>query len=148
MRLTRWNGEYWHHDDRNILRRVAGWFVWAGGWHAHSPKAPWSTRRLHAWTRLKPDMLAPVSFFGHRFTYFGWGAQWRVKGAYWVYVRPGAQKQRQVYRSSNGTPSDAHIWIVGAPPDVRTSADDQMARRARWAEERRREVDAIQKSTR
>lgn len=104
MRLVRWNGEKWWVDDRPVWRRILRWVAWFGGWEAHSPKLNGASKRP---LRKRLRMLTPVSLFGHRITFYGWGWQVRRRGGWWVKSRNG------VYWSPNGTPSEATIWFRG-----------------------------------
>ena len=93
MRLTRWNGERWYVDNRSIWRHIFEWFVWVGG---------------HP---------TPVSLFGHRVTFFGWGVQVQIGGGYLVRVTRGGW--RGMYWSPDGTPTHATVWFSHAPQEVR-----------------------------
>jgi|SRR6188472_2220516 len=120
----RWNGEYWYEDD-GILRRTLDWFAWFGGWQAHSPQRPWSLGRRSLRERLRPSFLTPVSFFGHRVTFYGWGWEVTLWGSKLV------KSKSALYLSPDGTPSSATVWFRGAPAEVRAAAEVV-------AEERRR----------
>jgi hypothetical protein len=120
MKMYRWNGERWWLDDRGFLSRVRRWFFWSGGWESHGPKMD-RPERTWTWTlrqRLAPRMLAPVSLLGHRFTYYSWGMQWRTRHGIWVWTFG-----RRLYRSYNGTPSEADVWVFGTPKDIVEAAE-------------------------
>lgn len=89
MRLTRWNGEYWYEDRRPIWRHIVEWFVWVGGSRKYG--------------------LTPISLFGHRVTFFGWGWNARINGGYLVRVTRGVDKG--MYWSPDGTPTHATVWF-------------------------------------
>jgi hypothetical protein len=126
VRLVRWNGERWWTDDRPVWKRVLGWLVWIGGWHAHR-QGNWTLRE-----RLSGEMLAPVSLLGHRVTYFSWGIQCRMKGGYWVAVwRLG----KRIYWSPDGTPSNATVWLYGSPPELVQAGAEDPVQPTRSAEE-------------
>lgn len=119
MKLYRNNGERWYCDERGIIRRIARWLVWCGGWEAHRRSTFVSLRQ-----RLAPDMLAPTSFFGHRITFYGWGWQARAKGGYWVCSRVPRSEPKRIYWSPNGTPSEATIWWKGVPDEIISAAEE------------------------
>jgi len=124
MSSYRWNGEYWYEDE-GLPRRALKWVAWFGGWQAHSPKRAWSLRRRTLGERLAPGMLTPVSLFGHRITFFGWGWQVRLRGGYLVRGQEGG-----LYFSPDGTPSSATIWFKGAPAHVLAAAQESAKERA------------------
>lgn len=125
MRLHRFNGEHWYVDERPVWRRVLRWAFWPGGWETFSPKRPWRRPGDAGWSlreRLTLDKLSPMSLFGHRITYYGWGIQWDSRWGYWVAVwQPGPL---HIYLSANGTPSEAHVWLVRPPWDVTHAAGE------------------------
>jgi len=110
MVTLKWNGENWYEDRTPLLSRIATWLVWVGGSSLSSP--------------------TPVSLFGHRATFYGWGAQVRLPGGdllvvSWCGSPPTdwwRTAPRQVYVSPSGTPDRAHTWLVGAPRDVSEAA--------------------------
>lgn len=115
----RWNGEYWYEDE-GLARRAVKWVAWFGGWEAHSPKRPWVGMAGRTWTlRERLGMLTPVSLFGHRITFYGWGWQVRLRGGSLVF----SKQEGSVYFSPDGTPSSATIWFKGAPREVRAAAE-------------------------
>src|ERR1700748_849595 len=109
MVTMKWNGEHWYEDRTPLLSRIATWLIWIGG------------------TRKSPT---PVSLLGHRVTFQSWGASLRLPGGDWLVVAwDGVDpsqwwrcKPTAVYVSSNGTPDRAHIWLIGAPREVREAA--------------------------
>lgn len=118
MKTLKWNGEYWYEDHTPLWNRIATWMLWVGG----------------TW----PDP-APVSIFGHRVTYYGWGLRMRLPGGdllvmSWCGVdraRWFRSKPESVYISPNGTPDHAHTWFVGAPREVREEASKRVSARHR-----------------
>jgi hypothetical protein len=127
MSAHRFNGECWYEDE-GLPRRALKWVAWFGGWEAHSPKREWSLRRRSLRERLKPGMITPVSLFGHRITFFGWGWQLRLRGGYLVRGSEG-----RVYFSPDGTPHSATIWFKGAPEDVEKAAAEAVESKVRAA---------------
>jgi hypothetical protein len=119
MRTISFNGEFWYEDSTPLLKRIAKWFVWVGGWKI------WLGSRGSEYNRL--ENLAPISLLGHRATYYGWGFDVRVKGGHLVVVfkRDNSGKVggiERAYISRDGTPSEAHVWIHGAPMEIRRAA--------------------------
>lgn len=120
------NGEYWYEQDRTIVQRIVRWLIWIGGWGAHSSQR---MRRRLTW-----DHLAPISAFGHRVTFYGWGYQ--VKTPWGILV--WSKRSGQIYISNDGTPNTAHIWIKGPPAEVKLSADNWKRERDRLRFQRER----------
>lgn len=127
MRTIKFNGEFWYEDCTPLLARLATWLIWVGGGSLRSP--------------------APVSLLGHRVTFFGWGAQLRLPGGDLLTVSwPGVDpklawrsKPAAIYVSRDGTPQNAHIWLVGEPHEVREAVRKVGRRRAsgNWRAEAR-----------
>lgn len=117
MITLKWNGEYWYEDRTPLLSRIATWLIWIGG------------------TQTSPT---PISVFGHRVTFYGWGANVRFPSGdllviSWCGLDPKRwwrSKPASVYVSPNGTPDRAHTWLVGAPREVREAAALKAGRRA------------------
>lgn len=160
MRTYHWNGEFWYASDRSIWKRVRRWFIWFGGWERYNPdgsdswqfripsgfpsdlQLPAGVKRPKRWIWMEPS---PVSLFGHRFTYFGWGWNLSVPGGWMVYTRKRQAEGRSLYISANGTPSQARCWIIGAPHSVRQAAEDHRQERlAEAAERKRRDREAVE----
>lgn len=124
MLTYRWNGEYWYADRRSLWKRVRQWFVWVGGWEKANG-AGWQFRIPYVG---KPDWLwlsaAPVSVFGHRATWYGWGIDVRFG---WCSFTWDWRVERCAYLSPDGTPGRAFHWLWGTPSEVR----DAVASRAR-----------------
>ncbi len=121
-KALRWNGEYWYEDE-GMLRRALHWLAWFGGWQAHSPRRPWSLGHRSLRERLRPSLLTPVTFFGHRVTFYGWGWELRLWGSKLV------KSKSTLYLSPDGTPSNATVWFRGAPSEVRAAAAKSAAER-------------------
>lgn len=67
------------------LRSITKWVVWVGG---------------------VKSSRTPVSFFGHRLTFYGWGGNLRLWGRWLVWAREGSWKGAKwdrVYWSSDAT---------------------------------------------
>jgi hypothetical protein len=105
MKTYHWNGEYWYQRTDSLLRRILEWFIWNGG-----------TLRDHY----------PLSFFGHRITFYGWGWQVRIRHGCIVY---SSRPDRVLYFSPNGTPYRATAWWIGTPLVITQAAD---AHRSGW----------------
>lgn len=119
MKTIGFNGEYWYENNTSLLKRVATWFVWLGGWKIWLE----SRQRGHG----KFENMAPISLLGHRATYYGWGFNVRVKGGWFVVVFKRDENGKpsgieRAYISRDGTPSEAHVWIHGAPFEIRRAA--------------------------
>jgi hypothetical protein len=115
MKLHRWNGERWWVDDKGLLKRIALWVLWPGGWQTFTT---WPLRE-----RVKPHYWTPFSLFGHRLTFFGWGVQWRVKGGYCVLSGLNhPERPARIYWSPDGTPDRATVWFWRAPKTVQHAA--------------------------
>lgn len=136
MNTLHWNGEFWYEDRRPIWKRVQEWLCWIGGWGVYQ-----HMRRLypdHFGWRSLPDAVAPISLLGHRFTWFGWGCNLRVRDGWLVYVRPkgpeGKHYGPRLFFSTDGTPPQATVWFKGAPYKVRAAAARQ-SRMVDWREQ-------------
>ena len=102
------NGENWYTDKRSIARRCLEWI--------------WSKPR---------KALTPMSFFGHRLTFYGWGADLKTSRGSLVVSRPhGHSPNWRAYHSANGTPDQAFTWFFGAPREVREQAASRVRTRA------------------
>jgi hypothetical protein len=122
VKLHRWNGEFWYVDNRSVLRRIARWLLWPGGWETFRT---WPLRQ-----RLRPHYWTPFSMFGHRVTCFGWGWQWRVKGGYWVLAGLNhPERPVHIYWSPDGTPSSATVWLRRPPAEVTHAAAEHLRER-------------------
>lgn len=122
MKTWKWNGERWYCDTRSPFKRSRQWLIWIGGWE--KPNGGGWRVRLNAWPggwrRFLPksigDSMAPVSLFGHRVTFFGWGLQIKKRGSrILVFSRCGLRKGQptKIYLSHDGTPSRATTWYRG-----------------------------------
>lgn len=120
MRTLRWNGKTWYVDNRSLAKRIRRWFFWIGGWE-RANSAGWDFRRDDGSLRDP----TPMSFFGHKITYFGGWLQVHLRGRYfvWNWRIPAhgpdpngdgwARGKGYAYLSRNGTPSGAHYWLWG-----------------------------------
>lgn len=127
MKTYRHNGEAWFCDDRSFFTRFRQWLIWFGGWE--KARGGWSFflrmsyYRSPWWKRWHLKSPAPLSMLGHRFTYYGWGCQFRLSNGWLVIVwRPSFEKG--IYISKDGTPDAAHHWISGTPKSVLKAAED------------------------
>ena len=117
-------GEGWYIDRSSLWSRVRRWIVWIGGWER--ALGGWSLT-IESYGRKHLVSPAPVSLFGHRFTWYGWGWQVRAGRDWLVWVYPHHDRDRCVYLSPTGTPNDAWKWYAGAPSEV---AEEALARLA------------------
>lgn len=118
MKTYHHNGEHWYVRDWSLFHHIRNWFIWIGGWEKANGSG-WEIFRKYMgkWELVDPT---PISIFGHRFTYYGWG--WHLKiGNRWLTWSNGGGVL-QVYLSNNGTPSQATTWLYGEPPDIRIEA--------------------------
>jgi len=136
LRRVKWNGEYWYRDADAMVKRARRWIVWVGGWERPVRSADpngmvvsshvWKPclwrhhgQGVRAFPRNLADSLTPVSLFGHRVTFFGWGFQLRPSHRRSIFMvsRSGVRKGKptKVYVSPDGTPSRATLWLRGAP---------------------------------
>jgi hypothetical protein len=118
MKTYHWNGERWYLRDWSIFHRIRDWFVWVGGWETANGKGwrlfiPCGNRRI----MMSPT---PVSLFGHRITFYGWGWNIRTRTGWLVYTR---RPERSLYHSTDGTPRGATVWYIGTPYDIRAEAE-------------------------
>lgn len=115
MKTYRYNGEGWYCDERSWLHRIFQWFIWVGGWETFGPikKRPYAPKWWQGWYVRS---VAPLSLFGHLFTYYGWGCQLKLKTGYLVWS--WNRHEHGIYISRDGTPDDAHHWIAGTPHSV------------------------------
>lgn len=115
------NGEYWYEDSRPILKRFRQWLIWIGGWETADGK--WSL-----FWKYGLRSPAPLSMFGHRFTYYSWGCDFRFADGWLVWTfdlgRCGSQK---VYFSPDGTPDSATAWFLGTPEEVIAASKKRQA---------------------
>lgn len=122
MLTYHWNGECWYLRRWSALHHLRNWLIWIGGWEEPNGEG-WSLLFdgwRDTWTRARQwKSPTPVSVFGHRVTWFGWGLNVKLPGGGWLVVvwRTGGAPWR-VYLSHNGTPSEAWCWISGAPREV------------------------------
>lgn len=113
MKVLKWNGEYWYVDARPVWERILSWVVWVGGWKV------WREMRRFRPEKLHLDTLAPISVLGHRLTWYGWGFDVKTpEGVLVVVMKKVGWGIERAYVSRDGTPGGAHVWIVGAPPEV------------------------------
>ena len=115
------NGEKQYYDTTSLLKRMRTWLVWVGGWE-HPWVRPASPRdqgehgsnavisgtyfstRYPDGTRAGPT---PISLFGHRITFYGWGWQvnfWRHPYQYFVWSGYRKGQPARIYISHDGTP--------------------------------------------
>lgn len=122
MRTFHHNGEFWYVDVKPMWTRVARWLVWCGGWEA-----------LGLIRRGRISQPWPLSLLGHRVTFHGrWvdirlGRSWLVIGWQRGKLRDG-NSCWHAYISRDATPSSAHCWLHGAPPDVAQAAKKRLQR--------------------
>jgi hypothetical protein len=150
VRSFHWNGENWYAKDESIPRRFLGWLVWPGGWRApevtqaeirfEGYRSKPMTMRLsrHRWDilhRYRPNerihvrSITPLSLFGHRLTFFGWGAQVKLRDrSILVFAKNANDTEWRVYRSWDGTPSGAFVWYHGATPYEMGRVEDRVRR--------------------
>lgn len=140
MRTINYNGEYWYADSRSSLRRIVEWIVWLGGlgtWrYINDRHEPLAARIRHRWRQG----LAPVSLLGHRLTYYSWGASMRINGTLltvvWRSGCPSGSALPYAYLSHDGTPQNAHAWLLNPPAKLVAEAREREHRR-RVAQDRR-----------
>jgi hypothetical protein len=115
MKTYHWNGEYWYKRDWSLLKRIRTWLIWIGGWEIANG-AGWKLFRKtgNHWRLCDPT---PISLFGHRFTYYGWGWHLRTHLGYLTYSRAGRPKPI-MYLSPDGTPGRATIWYLNPPHEI------------------------------
>jgi hypothetical protein len=112
MKTVHFNGEYWYEKDLTAWQRLKKWV-------ANKPPSSWT----------------PLSFFGGRVTFFGFGVDvsWGADGWLCVHLKgthPDSIKdvigrlQRDgmkafcVFVSRNGTPWAAELWLHNPPEEV------------------------------
>lgn len=133
MRTIHWNGENWYERDWSIAHRIRHWVIWIGGWEKANGEG-WHILRKNPHPLLYPGWRGhiqsptPWSLFGHRFTHYGWGWNLRIGRDYLTYVK----RQRycdgrtltthRLYLSPDGTPGQAHVWLLGWPHEVEVAA--------------------------
>lgn len=105
MKTWRFNGENWYCDSRSLWKRCRQWLIWLGGWEKANG-AGWD---------FALSGPAPVSIFGHKATYFGWGLQVELRQGYLVWSWRHGHK---IYISRNGTPDCAHHWLTKPPLEI------------------------------
>jgi len=119
MKTYVFNGERWHLDDRPMWCRMRRWLFCAG------------LRELKNGRLASEGELTPFSVLGHRATFFGHWFQVRTPAG-WLVVRfsrdpagnivrrglLGFPEIEHAYISVNGTPQNAHTWLVGCPVDI------------------------------
>lgn len=123
MKTYRDNGERWYCDDRSLFLRIRQWFVWFGGWERADNKSWEFGFKTNVAGREKFHFMAPfpLSLFGHRIVFYGWGCDIQLPTGHLVWSRYG--HSLQVYISKDGTPQGAHHWIYGTPHDIIEKAD-------------------------
>lgn len=111
------NGERWYLDDRPVWCRIRRWLVCVG------------LRELKNGRLSADGELTPFSILGHRATFFGHWFQVRTPLG-WLVVglkrdengrlirRIGLPEIDHAYISVNGTPQNAHTWLLGAPSHI------------------------------
>jgi hypothetical protein len=105
METYHYNGEFWYRDRRSLPGRLRRWLIWVGGWEQPDGRGGASWRFSIPWTPEQRIRLAPtpVSLFGHRVTFYGWGGNLRLPtGDYLVWSR--CDRAWRVYLSPDGTP--------------------------------------------
>jgi hypothetical protein len=104
------NGERWYRREWSAVQWLRNWVIWCGGWEKANGLG-WEIFN----SRGKLKDIAPLSLFGHRFIHYGWGWQIRLgdRGILTRNTREGT-----LYLSSNGAPSQASAWFMGAPEEV------------------------------
>ena len=117
MKTYHWNHEEnrWYMRDWNLFHHLRHWFVWVGGWEKANG-AGWNFFYRGANGKRRLLSPTPISLFGHRITFYGWGWQIRV-GKRWL-VASKAGHPLQVYLSPDGTPSGATSWWYGTPHEI------------------------------
>lgn len=118
MRTLSFNGEFWYEDRTPLLKRIARWCIWFGGWETHR-NGGWPLLK-----RLRQEMISPVSLFGHRLTYFGHWADMKLPGHGILVVN---WRERYAFISRDGTPDSAHTWLYGWPRHVERMAMRRMS---------------------
>jgi hypothetical protein len=122
MKTYHWNGDEWYERDWSVWHHFRHWFIWLGGWERANGSG-WrlylNTKKVGGGNRKLWLSPYPVSLFGGRITFFGWGWDLKVKGGWLVYSSIG---RRKLYISPNGTPSQAVSWLIGAPDSVKKNA--------------------------
>lgn len=102
--------------DRAIRRlsspwkNLRQWFIWVGGWEW--PELSQWDRGKPAWEPMREGRIVsptPVSLFGHRITFFGWGAQVKLRwrGRRWILCLSSTYRHSpldKLYLSPDGTP--------------------------------------------
>lgn len=140
-KMYKYNGEYWYKAPP-LLKRIRKWFIWIGGWERPNSTG-WRFRiktvapktkeqieycqgktfgEIKEYLKDKPHKTpticwntpTPICLFGHRITIQGFGVYISTKQGYIVWD----WKHKYCYKSVNGTPSKAHVWYFGAPPDI------------------------------
>jgi hypothetical protein len=128
MKTLKWNGEKWWVDARPAHLRLRQWVSWFGGWETVNRDDREYPYR-HRWQFRYPFTVAgrggqqklawrdpfPLSLFGHRLTFFGWGGNCRIPGhriLTWTYRR-GQRQHFRAYISTDGTPRTATHWLKG-----------------------------------
>lgn len=114
-------------DGQGPLRRLRKWLFWIGGWETarlsqwDRGKKKWEIfGRDHRTNRLKVNGLTPLSLFGHRITFFGWGVQVKWGRGYVTLSSDHADSGlTKLYWSPNGTPGHERArfyWRRKPPP--------------------------------
>jgi len=143
--MIKHNGEQWY-EAPPLYKRIRKWFFWIGGWEKANCKG-WRfsinserPRQLTSSEKEKVKCMSheerlqfaktipkenhriwldpfPMSFLGHRITFYSWGMNLKVKEGY-LYLIWSKNEGRKCYISSNGTPWGAHIWYWGTPKEI------------------------------
>lgn len=146
MDTWHFNGEEWYERNWSLFHRIRHWFIWIGGWEKANGEGWHILRRdnFHAAIKYKKykrlfsytwmfHFPAPVTFFGHRFTWMGWdwGWQLRTKRGHLVYSKKGHPKPI-MYLSPDGTPSSATDFYLNPPHEIikqiKQSREDRLIR--------------------
>jgi len=119
MKTYVFNGERWHLDDRPVWCRIRRWLVCVG------------LRELKGGRLASDGELTPFAVFGHRAVFFGYWCQMRTPWGWLVVafkrdpngkvIRRGLLGRPEVdhaFVSVNGTPQNAHTWLIGAPGHI------------------------------
>ena len=118
MKQWRDNGECQYYDTASLLKRARKWLIWVGGWeHPWSRPASPVEQRNHGanavicgtyFSTRYPDGTragpTPISLFGHRLTFYGWGWQVRLFRSYFVWSGYRKGQPARIYISRDGTP--------------------------------------------
>lgn len=115
MKTWQYNGEYWFFENHSLFKRIRTWFVWFGGWEKAN-QTGWKFTWRGYGNKLKFHDPFPLSFFGHRLTFYGKWWNIRIGGGWFV---KSASMKHTYFWSINGTPDSAVKWYFNCPKDVR-----------------------------